>query len=94
MGPVKATYVPGPGAYDYSDAAVAMNTGKTISGKLKGLLDALDMKAPGPGAYNSVIVAKNTPGGKFGVKSGKSAKELENSLGPGSYNLRGDFTSV
>ena len=89
-GPVKATYVPGPGAYTPADDKTS--NAKSISTKLKGLLDRLDSRVPGPGAYNPTSVTKKVSGGKLGAKSSMSVKELNN-LGPGAYNLRGDFTS-
>lgn len=89
---MKATYVPGPGAYTVSDA-LDTKIEKSISMKLKGLLDQMDEKKPGPGAYSATMVPKKMPGGRFGVKPSQSQKNLNN-LGPGSYNIPSDFQSV
>ena len=66
-GPVKATYVPGPGAYTPADERTS--NAKSISKKLKGLLDQLDSRVPGPGAYNPRDITKKVAGGKLGSKS-------------------------
>ena len=58
------------------------------------MLDNLDKAKPGPGTYSSVSVNKKTPGGRFGMKpNSKSTKDLSN-IGPGSYNLKSEFSSV
>lgn len=79
---------PGPGSYDVKD--VVTNSARPVIGKEKrkdNFLKDEQVSIPGPGRYNFRHTLVEGPQWRFGSEASRKVKELEQTPGPGAYEI-------